>query len=61
MGHSIEITGDDITEWAHREEAAALLPVLIRRLLGATARLRQLSMRADGGVRLGGWDGLETR
>jgi hypothetical protein len=53
-----EITGDDIAAWASRYDAAAVLPRLVRRLLAATTPLDGLEMRADAGVRLGGWDGL---
>lgn len=52
------VTSDDLTTWAATPEAAAKLPVLVRRLLGATQRLSHLEMRADGGVRLPGYDGV---
>jgi predicted ATPase len=58
MSHFTEVTGDDLKQWADRQEAAALLPDLVRRLLLATTSLKRLTMRADGGVNIGGWDGL---
>lgn len=53
-----DITGDDVVEWAARVEAPTRLPELIRRLLLATATIHSIEMRADGGVRLDGWDGI---
>ncbi|HZF49904.1 MAG TPA: ATP-binding protein [Polyangiaceae bacterium] len=52
------ISGDDLKAWAGRVEAAALLPTLVRRLLLATAPLTAVEVRADGGTRLAGWDGI---
>lgn len=57
MGKPWDVTGQDIAEWAARYDAPAVLPVLVRRLLAATTPLDGLEMRADAGVRLGGWDG----
>lgn len=58
MNKPWEISADDIELWARRMEAASVLPKLIRRLLLATVPLDGLQMRADAGVRYGGWDGL---
>ena len=58
MAQSWDISGDDIVQWAATLDAAADLPDLVRRLLLATESLRHLEMRADGGVRLAGWDGV---
>ncbi len=58
MGKPWEISSDDIAEWSERNAAAGKLPELVRRLLHATVPLQALEMRADGGVRLRGWDGL---
>jgi predicted ATPase len=58
MSHFTEVSGDDLKQWADRQEAAALLPDLVRRLLLATTSIKRLTMRADGGINLGGWDGL---
>ncbi|HEU4405724.1 MAG TPA: AAA family ATPase [Polyangiaceae bacterium] len=52
-----DIRGDDIKMWAQRVEASSDLPELVRRLLLATTPLDAIDMRADGGTRLGGWDG----
>src|SRR5580700_3137528 len=55
-----EISRDDIEEWAARSpiEATAVLPRLVRRLLFATSPLGEIAMRADGGTRYKGWDGI---
>lgn len=58
MAKAWEITGEDLEAWANRPDAASLLPKLLRRLLLASAPIRTIQMRADGGVRAGGWDGL---
>jgi hypothetical protein len=48
---------DGLTSWAATYDASARLPELVRRLLLATAPLRQIEMRAGQGTRLGGFDG----
>jgi hypothetical protein len=53
-----DISGDDLERWASRVEAAAMLPSLVRRLLFATAPRVAIEMRADGGTRLAGLDGI---
>ena len=55
-----DISGDAIVQWAGRIEAFSTLPALVQRLLLASAPLHSLSMPADGGVRLRGWDGVVT-
>ena len=53
------ISADDLDPaWASRADAPAELPKLVRRLLWASVPLASLTMRADAGVRLGGWDGV---
>ena len=58
MAKPWDITGDDIQIWSRRVEASAQLPDLVRRLLLATSPIGTLDMRADGGTRLQGWDGI---
>lgn len=53
-----EVTGDDIESFADRVSAAAVFPDLVRRLILATADVQSIDFRADGGVRLGGYDGV---
>ncbi|PSO83760.1 MAG: hypothetical protein BRC46_14515 [Cyanobacteria bacterium QS_6_48_18] len=49
----------DINEWANHLDARGQLPKLIRRLIAATSKgLTALSMPADEGVDLPGWDGI---
>ncbi len=47
----------DLEKWADRLEARAVLPHLIRRLLHSTPGVTGISVRADEGIGLGGWDG----
>ena len=55
----LDITGSDIETWATSNvQAPSILPVLVRRLLLATANLTEISFRGDGGTRLGDWDGV---
>lgn len=53
-----EISREELQTWASRVEAPAVLPRLVRRLLLATSPLRGIAMRADGGTRYKGWDGI---
>lgn len=52
------VSAEDLDRWADRHEAAAVLPELVRRLLLATAAVRELEMRAGKGVYLEGFDGV---
>ncbi|MEP7125269.1 MAG: AAA family ATPase [Byssovorax sp.] len=58
MSRPWDITGDEIQIWSQRVEASAVLPDLVRRLLLATSPIGTVDMRADGGTRLAGWDGV---
>ena len=60
MRSAVDITGDDIDTWSRKTSALAELPVLVRRLLLATADPDQIDFPGDGGTRLGGWDGIAT-
>ncbi|XXX82214.1 ATP-binding protein [Sorangium sp. So ce134] len=53
-----EISSKELQEWAGRYDAPAVLPRLVRRLLLATSPLDGIAMRADGGTRYEGWDGI---
>jgi hypothetical protein len=55
-----DITSDDIDAWAAKANSAVELPILLRRLLMATAQVQQIDFPGDGGTRLGGWDGRVT-
>jgi tetratricopeptide (TPR) repeat protein len=52
------ITALDLNQWASSLDAQSMLPILIRRLILATASVTELSMRGRDGVGLPGWDGL---
>jgi hypothetical protein len=49
---------DDLEQWSGRYEAAAKLPLLVRRLVLAAHGVTKVSFRTDAGVRLPGWDGF---
>lgn len=49
----------DLVDWAGRRESQSLLPLVIRRLIRATAtRVTEFHIRTGEGVHLGGWDGI---
>ena len=49
----------DLVDWAGRRESQSLLPLLIRRLIRATAtRVTEFHVRTGEGVHLEGWDGI---
>ncbi|MCY4110186.1 MAG: hypothetical protein OXG11_14325 [Chloroflexi bacterium] len=52
------INADDLHQWSDRYDAAAQLPLLIRRLVLATRGVTNVSFRTEAGVRLPGWDGF---
>ena len=52
------ITALDLHQWADSLNAQSTLPVVVRRLILATASVTQIAMRGREGVQLHGWDGL---
>src|SRR5262245_807773 len=52
------INADDLEQWSDRYDAAARLPLLVRRLVLATRGVTNVSFRTEAGVRLGGRDGF---
>lgn len=56
----MRITATHIHQWADKPEAWGLLPVLVRRLIGATSTLTELAIRGADSVNLPGWDGMLT-
>lgn len=58
--YGVRITGQDLDTWSESPEANALLPVLVRRLLGAQlpSGRGRVQFRADAGVRFAGYDGV---
>jgi hypothetical protein len=53
----VRITATQIHQWAAKPEAQGLLPVLVRRLINATATSTEMSIRGADSVNLPGWDG----
>lgn len=56
------IDASDLNSWSNRNDAAAQLPQLLRKLItGTVSAIRYISFRSGDGVAIGGWDGrLET-
>src|SRR5207237_1059448 len=52
------VNADDLEHWSDRYEAAAKLPLLVRRLVLAARGVTNVSFRTEAGVRLAGWDGF---
>lgn len=53
----MRITATQIDQWADKPEAKGLLPVLVRRLVGATSTLTELAIRGADSINFHGWDG----
>lgn len=56
----MRISSVQIDQWADSAHARGQLPELVRRLIGATATLTQLSVRGADTNNFGGWDGAIT-
>lgn len=54
----MRITATHLTQWSDRREAQGMLPVLVRRLISATARTTALVMPGGDSVNIPGWDGV---
>jgi hypothetical protein len=52
------VTALDLDQWSDSLSAQSTLPILIRRLILATAPVSEIVMRGGEGTRLRGWDGL---
>lgn len=52
------VNADDLEQWSDRYDAAAKLPLLVRRLVPAARGVTNVSFRTAAGVRLTGWDGF---
>jgi len=52
------VTALDLDQWADSLNSQSNLPLLVRRLILATATVTQIAMRAREGALLPGWDGL---
>src|SRR6266480_2958909 len=52
------VTALDLDQWSDSLNAQSTLPVLIRRLVLATATVTEIAMRGGEGTRLPGWDGV---
>ena len=52
------VTALDLDQWSGSMASKPMLPVLVRRLILATASVTEITMRAGEGVMLSGWDGL---
>jgi hypothetical protein len=52
------ITAVDLDQWSGTLAAQTTLPILVRRLILATAPVNEITMRAREGALLPGWDGI---
>ena len=52
------VTAQDLDQWSSSLNAQSTLPVLVRRLVLATASVTEIAMRGGEGTQLPGWDGL---
>jgi hypothetical protein len=52
------ITAFDLDQWSGTLAAQTTLPVLVRRLILATAPVSEITMRAREGAQIPGWDGI---
>ena len=52
------VTALDLDQWSGSLNAQSTLPVLVRRLVLATASVTEIAMRGGEGTQLPGWDGL---
>ncbi|MGB3424039.1 MAG: hypothetical protein WBF84_17530 [Castellaniella sp.] len=54
----MRITATHLAQWTDRREAQGMLPVLVRRLISATARITAIAMPGGDSVSAPGWDGV---
>lgn len=52
------VTAQDLDQWSDTLAAQTTLPILVRRLILATASVTEISMRAREGALVPGWDGI---
>jgi hypothetical protein len=52
------ITAFDLDQWSDTLAAQTTLPILVRRLILATAPASEITMRAGEGAQIPGWDGI---
>lgn len=54
----MRITATHLTQWSDKRESQGMLPVLVRRLISATAHTTALVMPGGDSVNIPGWDGV---
>lgn len=54
----MRVTATHLVQWSDRREAQGMLPVLVRRLISATARITAIAMPGGDSVSAPGWDGV---
>ncbi|MFV9474157.1 hypothetical protein ACM5Q9_07045 [Advenella sp. RU8] len=54
----MRVTATDLVQWSDKREAQGMLPVLVRRLISATARITAIAMPGGDSVSVPGWDGV---
>ncbi len=54
----MRVTATHLVQWSDRREAQGMLPVLVRRLISATAQITAITMPGGDSVSAPGWDGV---
>lgn len=54
----MRVTATHLVQWSDRREAQGMLPVLVRRLISATAGITAIAMPGGDSVSAPGWDGV---
>ncbi|MFA5703255.1 MAG: hypothetical protein WC982_07010 [Advenella sp.] len=54
----MRVTATHLVQWSDRREAQGMLPVLVRRLISATAQITAIAMPGGDSVSAPGWDGV---
>lgn len=54
----MRITATHLAQWSDKREAQGMLPILMRRLISATAHITALAMPGGDSVNAPGWDGV---
>ncbi len=54
----MRVTATHLVQWSDRREAQGMLPVFVRRLISATARITAIAMPGGDSVNAPGWDGV---
>jgi hypothetical protein len=54
----MRVTATHLVSWSDQRVAQGMLPVMVRRLINATARIKSIAMPGGDSVNEPGWDGI---